>query len=457
MVRIMGRRKAYRVLLCLTPLLVLTLLLASASPVYALRLVPLQPDLTLKVGDVDFIDVQGIPNVGWTEYKSSNPSVAQVTEGSRATSFRVQALGAGTTIITITATDQRTGESASAKFTVTVTGAETKVPAAPAAPADKPATPKPADTQKKALSKNEEMLRKYAAGDQEGAYQIFLELESTAIPGFEGFFIPRTDAQVANFQAALAKQNIKKSAAEIRSHAQEMDKLNRKLFRFYMQQDAQGVAQAAREINDLNVKFLKNVLTSQPGKVAPVPAKKEESPVIRSAPSATDSEIERWEKMLEDASAESDYLETSRKILNYIKTGAKLSGKLARVPLIGMIFDGINIPFDSLENYQMGDNIFKAFAKSLSTNTIHAVTNLILGTPVFLRNVVDEITGLPVEERPGVQDFRFFIKSINNVFWDNGFSFTEGKGYGGVGIEELYRRYQLGHYGNRYMDPDYNP
>lgn len=323
-------------------------------------------------------------------------------------------------------------------------------------------------SQEEAAWKNEEMIKKFAAGDQEGAYQIFLELESSGIAGFKGFFIPQTDAEIATFQAGLKKQNISKNVDEIQSYAQGMDKLNRKMFRSYMQQDAQGVLQAAQEINALSVRFLQADSTQLPKDVAPaegsaspalpgsLPTEKEEGPVFTAAPPATEEEIERWEKLLEDSLAETNYLETTRKILNYTKTGVKLSGKLAKVPLIGMLFDAVNIPFDSLENYQMGDNVFKAFGKSLSANTLHAVTNLVIGTPAFLRKLVDDLLDTPVEERPGVQDYRYFVKSVNNIFWDNGFSWTLGEGIGGLDIEELDRRHKLGHYGNRYMDPDYN-
>jgi len=102
--------------------------MASSFPVYAYKITT-EPELSLQVGEVEFINVRGLSGIGWTEYKSSNPAVAQVTEYSgNSSSFRVEALGAGTVIITITSTDQRTGEKATTECAVTVTGA-----AAPAA------------------------------------------------------------------------------------------------------------------------------------------------------------------------------------------------------------------------------------------------------------------------------------------------------------------------------------
>ncbi len=129
----MRTKKSSKVLLCFTLSIVLALFMTSANPVYAYKITT-DTELSLQVGDVDYITVWGISGVGWTECKSSNPAVAQVTEDSgNSSSFRVEALGAGTAIITITATDQRTGERATAKCAITVTGAA--APSAEASPA----------------------------------------------------------------------------------------------------------------------------------------------------------------------------------------------------------------------------------------------------------------------------------------------------------------------------------
>ena len=147
-VRIMRTKKSSKVLLCLTLSIVLVLLMASAFPVYAYKITT-EPELSLQVGDVDYITVWGLSGTGWTECKSSNPAVAQVTEdSSNSSSFRVEAQGAGAAIITITATDQGTGERATAKCTITVTGAAP----APKTPAP-PATEAPPTAQEPAAKK----------------------------------------------------------------------------------------------------------------------------------------------------------------------------------------------------------------------------------------------------------------------------------------------------------------
>lgn len=133
----MPTKKSSKVLLCLTLSIILVLLMASAFPVYAYKITT-EPELSLQVGDVDYINVWGLSGVGWTEYKSSNPAVAQVTEDAgNSSSFRVEARGAGTAVITITSTDQKTGECATAECAVTVTGAApaAETPAAPEAEA----------------------------------------------------------------------------------------------------------------------------------------------------------------------------------------------------------------------------------------------------------------------------------------------------------------------------------
>jgi hypothetical protein len=305
--------------------------------------------------------------------------------------------------------------------------------------------------------KNETMIKKYTAGDREGAYRIFLELEALGIVGFKDFFIPQTDAEINSFQAALRNQNIHKSTDEIKSYSKEMDGLNRNMFDRYMQQDAQGVLAAAQEMNALGTRFLQTGSSSQPQDTSPetgsslpglssnVPTQEQDGPVISSAPPATDEEIAQWEKMLEEGLDDSNYLETTQKVLNYTKTGLKLSGKLAKYPLVGMFFDAVNVPFDSLENYRMGDNVFKAFAKSLSGNTLHAVTNLVFGPVVLLRNAADYILDIPEEERIWVTDWRDFTVGVNNILWDNGMNGTFGQG---VGREEMNRRTSLRHYPN---------
>jgi len=310
--------------------------------------------------------------------------------------------------------------------------------------------------QEEAAWKSEEMARKYAAGDQEGAYQIFLELENMGILGFGDFFIPKTNAQIQSFKASLRSQNISKSDEEIKKYSLEMERLNKKMFQRYMQQDGPGAIAAAQEMNALSKKFLQT--TSAPlspsdnssSPTVPGSLPSAEGPVLKPADPVNEEQIEKWEKMLEDALKETNYLKTTQNILNYTKTGIKISGKLAKVPLLGMVFDGVNIPFDSLENYQMGDNVFKAFAKSLSFNTFHALTNLFVGTPVTIRKWVDEITGIPLKDRHIIQDYRYTIKSGFNEIWDSGYGGVLGEG---VGKEELERRRALGYYGNAYMNP----
>lgn len=125
-------RNSGKIFLCFILSFALVLIMGSASPVYAYKITT-EPELSLQAGEVEYISVWGLSGTCWTEYKSSNPVVAQVTEdSSNSSSFRVEALGAGTAIITIISTDQRTGEKATAECAVTVTGAAAPAAEAPA-------------------------------------------------------------------------------------------------------------------------------------------------------------------------------------------------------------------------------------------------------------------------------------------------------------------------------------
>lgn len=303
-------------------------------------------------------------------------------------------------------------------------------------------------SQEEAARKSIEMQQKYTSGDQEGAYQIFLELQSMGAPGIANVFIPITDAQIKNIQADLRSQNINKSYEDIKKFALEMEKQNRRMFLSYMQQDIQGIHRAVEEMNVLSAEFIK-VSPIAPPKDFVLPTNPS-YPIITPSTQVSEDQIQKWEKMLDDALSETKYMQTGQKYLNYTRTGLKISGQLAKVPFIGMIFDAINIPFDSLENYQTGDGIFKSFAKSLSNNTLHALTNLVLGPPVLIRKLVDDALDVPLEERGSVQDYRYFVKSVNNGLWDNGFNGIFGDG---LDKEELTRRNNLGHYGNAQMAP----
>lgn len=142
--------------------------------------------------------------------------------------------------------------------------------------------------QEEAAWKSEEMARKYAAGDQEGAYQIFLELENMGVVGFGDFFIPKTDAQIQTFKASLRSQNISKSEEEIKNYSLEMEKLNKKMFQRYMQQDSQGVIQAAQEMNALSKRFLQTTFTPLPKDVLPPDSSSSPASIPGSLPTVED-------------------------------------------------------------------------------------------------------------------------------------------------------------------------
>lgn len=112
-----------KVIFCFILSIALVLSMASASPVYAYK-ISTEPELSLSVGEVEYILVRGLPNQGFPEYSSSNPSVAEVTTDQyNSSSFRIEALSEGVSTIKFTLIDYLTGKKATAECVVTVTGA----------------------------------------------------------------------------------------------------------------------------------------------------------------------------------------------------------------------------------------------------------------------------------------------------------------------------------------------
>ncbi len=101
--------------------LLLIFLAGITSPLYAFKLNISKAEMTLEVGQQDDFYVQGFSGTGWLEYKSSNSGVSQVEQSqSNAAYFDIKALSPGQATITITATDQMSGEEAKAVCVVTV-------------------------------------------------------------------------------------------------------------------------------------------------------------------------------------------------------------------------------------------------------------------------------------------------------------------------------------------------
>jgi len=97
------------------------------SPVFAVRIVANPQDLTMSVGDVQFVVLHGLPNDGFPEYTSSDNNVAVVSSDQyNSASFRIEAIGEGTAIITFVLEDWSTGSKVkhTTECIVTVTGKE---------------------------------------------------------------------------------------------------------------------------------------------------------------------------------------------------------------------------------------------------------------------------------------------------------------------------------------------
>lgn len=132
--RFMRTSNSQKVVLCFIISIALVLSMASASPVYAYKMTIVPEQLSLQVGDISFIKLR-VDGNDMMEYKCSNPAVVQVDQDQyNARSYRVEALGAGTAIITIMGYHPSTGERVTAKCTITVTGAA-PAPTTPAPPA----------------------------------------------------------------------------------------------------------------------------------------------------------------------------------------------------------------------------------------------------------------------------------------------------------------------------------
>ena len=101
--------------------LLLIFLAGITSPLYAFKLNISKAEMTLEVGQQGDFYVQGFSGTGWLEYKSSNSGVALVEQSqSNAAYFDIKAVSPGQATITITATDQMSGEEAKAVCVVTV-------------------------------------------------------------------------------------------------------------------------------------------------------------------------------------------------------------------------------------------------------------------------------------------------------------------------------------------------